>query len=117
MNKRRVIVLGATGSIGQSAAKVAADLPDRVELAGLAAHRNAGLLAAQANRFRPEAVCLVDETRADELRAALAPGYRPRLLFGEEGLVELAVSGRADMVLVAIVGTGGLRPALAARGC
>ncbi len=114
MNKRRLIVLGATGSIGQSAAKVAADLPDRVELAGLAAHRNAGRLAAQANRFRPEAVCLVDETKADELRAALAPGYAPRLLFGEEGLVELATTCRADMVLVAIVGTGGLRPALAA---
>ena len=114
MNQRRLIVLGATGSIGQSAARVAADLPERVALAGLAAHRNAAGLAEQANRFRPEALCLVDETKADELRAALAPGYRPRMLLGEDGLVELAVSGRADMVLVAIVGTGGLRPALAA---
>ena len=114
MKQRRLIVLGATGSIGQSTAKVAADLPDRVQLAGLAAHRNAAALAAQANQFRPEALCLVDETKADELRAALAPGYRPRLLFGEDGLVELATTGRADMVLVAIVGTGGLRPALAA---
>ncbi len=114
MNQRRLIVLGATGSIGQSAAKVAADLPDRVALVGLAAHRNAAGLAEQANRFRPEALCLVDESKADELRAALAPGYRPRLLLGEDGLVELAVSCAADMVLVAIVGTGGLRPALAA---
>ena len=114
MNQRRLIVLGATGSIGQSAARVAADLPDRVQLVGLAAHRSAAALAAQANQFRPEALCLVDETKADELRAALAPGYRPRLLFGEDGLVELAVSCAADMVLVAIVGTGGLRPALAA---
>ena len=114
MNQRRLIVLGATGSIGQSTAKVAADLPDRVQLAGLAAHRNAAALAAQANQFRPEALCLVDESKADELRAALTPGYRPRLLFGEDGLVELATSCRADMVLVAIVGTGGLRPALAA---
>ncbi len=114
MKQRRLIVLGATGSIGQSAAKVAADLPDQVQLAGLAAHRSAAALAAQANQFRPEALCLVDESKADELRAALAPGYRPRLLFGEAGLVELAVSCRADMVLVAIVGTGGLRPALAA---
>ena len=40
MQKRRLIVLGATGSIGQSAAKVAADLPDRIELVGLSAHRN-----------------------------------------------------------------------------
>ena len=55
MRKRRVIVLGATGSIGQSAAKVAEDLPDRVELVGLAANRSAAALAEQANRFRPAA--------------------------------------------------------------
>ena len=114
MQKRRMIVLGATGSIGQSAAKVAADLPDRIELVGLAAHRNAASLAAQANRFRPAAVCLVDEHYADELRQQLAPGYQPRLLFGTAGLTELAATVDADLVLVAIIGTGGLRPALAA---
>ena len=115
MRKRRLIVLGATGSIGQSTARVVEDLPDRLEVVGLSAHRNAKLLATQANRFRPEALCLVDESKADELRAALAPGYQPRLLFGEDGQVELAASAtEADLVLVAIVGTGGLRPALAA---
>ena len=114
MQKRRLIVLGATGSIGQSAAKVAADLPDRIELVGLSAHRNAAALAEQANRFRPAALCLVDENGAEELRQRLSPGYRPRLLFGEAGLTELAATGDADLVLVAIIGTGGLRPALAA---
>ena len=114
MKKRRVIVLGATGSIGQSAAKVADALPDRVELVGLAAHRNAAGLAAQANRFRPAALCLADESQAAELRSRLAPGYRPTLLFGNDGLVELAAGGDADLVLVAIVGTEGLRPTLAA---
>ncbi len=114
MRNRRLIVLGATGSIGRSAAKVAEDLPDRVELVGLAAYRSAAALAAQANRFRPAALCLVDEARADELRAALAPGYRPQLFFGGAGLVELARAVETDLVLVAIIGTGGLRPALAA---
>jgi 1-deoxy-D-xylulose-5-phosphate reductoisomerase len=114
MKKRRVTVLGATGSIGQSAAKVADALPDRIEIVGLAAHRNAAGLAAQANRFRPAALCLADETGADELRCLLDSGYRPKLLFGEDGLTELAATADADMVLVAIVGTGGLRPALAA---
>lgn len=114
MKKRRVIVLGATGSIGQSAAKVADALPERIELVGLAAHRNAAGLAAQANRFRPAALCLADESQAGELRSRLAPGYRPALLFGNDGLVELAAGGDADLVLVAIVGTEGLRPALAA---
>jgi 1-deoxy-D-xylulose-5-phosphate reductoisomerase len=114
MQKRRVIVLGATGSIGQSAAKVAAHLPERMEIVGLAAHRNAVALASQANRFRPPAICLVDEAHTDELRRHLAPGYRPRLLRGEEGLTELAATADADLVLVAIIGTAGLRPALAA---
>ena len=110
-----MIVLGATGSIGQSAAKVVGDLPDRLEMAGLAANQNAAGLAAQANRFRPEALCLVDASKENELRARLDAGYHPRLLFGEDGLVELAASAtEADLVLVAIVGTGGLRPALAA---
>lgn len=114
MKKRRVIVLGATGSIGQSAAKVAAALPDRVELVGLAAHQNAAGLAEQANRFRPAALCLADETQVDELRRRLEPGYRPQIHLGAAGLVELAAGGDADLVLVAIVGTEGLRPALAA---
>ena len=110
-----MIVLGATGSIGQSAARVADDLPDRIEIVGLAANRSAAALAAQANHFRPEALCLVDESKADELSARLDPAYYPRLLFGDQGLVELASSATdADLVLVAIVGTGGLRPALAA---
>jgi 1-deoxy-D-xylulose-5-phosphate reductoisomerase len=115
MRKRRLIVLGATGSIGLSAARVAADLPERIEITGLAAHRNARGLAEQANRFRPAAVCLADETQAGELRRHLAAGYHPQILLGEDGLVELAAGVTpADLVLVAIVGTGGLRPALAA---
>lgn len=116
MKQRRVIVLGATGSIGQSAARVAADLPERMRLVGLSAHRSAAALAEQANRFRPEALCLVDERGLDELRAGLAPGYTPAIFAGEAGLVELATAADADLVLVAIVGTGGLRPALAAIG-
>lgn len=107
MRKRRVVVLGATGSIGQSAAKVARDLPGRMEIVGISGHRNLKQLAATANEFRPAAVCSsAGETPALE--------YAPRLLSGEEGLVELATMPEADMVLVAIVGTGGLRPALAA---
>jgi 1-deoxy-D-xylulose-5-phosphate reductoisomerase len=112
MKRKRVVVLGATGSIGESALKVARDIPERMEIIGLAAKTNAQKLAAQANRVRPEAVCLVDETRIEELRAAL--DYKPVVLAGEEGLREIACLTNADMVLVAVVGTGGLRPALAA---
>src|SRR5213083_1056 len=112
MKRKRVVVLGATGSIGDSALKVARDIPERMEIVGLAANSNAKKLAAAANKVRPESVCLVDESKIDILRKAL--DYEPRILCGEVGLREIASLTNADMVLVAIVGTGGLRPALAA---
>ena len=112
MKRKRVVVLGATGSIGESALKVAHDIPERMEIVGLAANSNARKLAAQANAVRPKAVCLVDESKLDELRAALE--YEPQIFSGEAGLSEIACLDDAEMVLVAVVGTGGLRPALAA---
>src|SRR5256714_10503745 len=112
MKRKRVVILGATGSIGESALKVACDIPERMEIVGLAAKSNAQKLAEAANKGRPESVCLVDETKIDILRKAL--DYEPRIFAGEEGLREIACLTNADMVLVAIVGTGGLRPALAA---
>jgi len=112
MKRKRVIVLGATGSIGESALKVAHDIPERMEIVGLAANSNARKLAAQANAVRPKAVCLVDESKIGELRGALE--YEPQILSGESGLIEIACLDDAEMVLVAVVGTGGLRPALAA---
>jgi len=112
MKRKRLVVLGATGSIGESALKVARDIPERMEIIGLAANTNARKLAAQANAVRPEAVCLVDESKIEELRNALE--YQPEILVGEAGLREIACLTNAEMVLVAVVGTGGLRPALAA---
>ena len=112
MKRKRVVILGATGSIGESALKVARDIPERMEIAGLAAKSNAQKLAEAANEVRPESVCLVDKTQIDALRRAL--DYQPRIFSGEVGLREIACLTDADMVLVAIVGTGGLRPALAA---
>jgi 1-deoxy-D-xylulose-5-phosphate reductoisomerase len=115
MRKRRVILLGSTGSIGVSAIKVAATIPGRMEIVGMAAHRSAHKLAAAANLSKPEALCLVDPASLDELRAALT--YKPKIFTGEEGLIELSTLSGADLVLVAIVGTAGLRPALAAIDC
>jgi 1-deoxy-D-xylulose-5-phosphate reductoisomerase len=112
MNRKRVVILGATGSIGESALKVASDIPERMQIVGLAAKSNAQKLAAAANEVRPESVCLVDETQLDVLRRAL--DYEPQIFSGEAGLLEIACLTNAEMVLVAIVGTGGLRPALGA---
>jgi len=110
--RTRVVVLGATGSIGESALKVARDIPDRMEIVGLAANSNAKKLAAIANETRAQSVCLVDETKIDILKREL--DYEPRIFVGQEGLLEIACLTNAEMVLVAIVGTGGLRPTLAA---
>src|SRR4029450_8652019 len=99
MQRKRVVVLGATGSIGESALKVAHDIPERMEIVGLAANSNAQKLAAQANRVRPKALCLVDESKIEELRGALE--YEPEIFSGEKGLVEIACLAEAEMVLVA----------------
>ena len=102
MKRKRVVVLGATGSIGESALKVAHDIPDRMEIVGVAANSNAEKLAVAANKTRAKAVCLVDESKIDILRGALE--YKPQIFTGEKGLCEIAAMSNADMVLIAIVG-------------
>jgi 1-deoxy-D-xylulose-5-phosphate reductoisomerase len=109
---RNVVLLGSTGSIGASTVMVAEDLPDQIRLLGLAAGNNAELLLKQTLRHRPEAVSICDPAKARELQAAL--GGSTRVFSGEEGLIKLATLPGADIVLIAIVGTAGLQPALAA---
>ena len=112
MNPRRIVLLGATGSIGRSASRVAKDFPERVQIVGMSGFRNTEKLAEEANALRPAVLAVPDESSAAALRTLL--DYAPRILVGEEGLCELAAVAEADMVLVAIVGTGGLRPTIAA---
>jgi 1-deoxy-D-xylulose-5-phosphate reductoisomerase len=110
MKRKRVVLLGATGSIGDSTLKVANDIPERMEIVGLAANSNANKLAVAANKTRAPAVCIVDERKIDVLRSKLE--YEPKIFVGESGLCEIAKLDGADMVLIAIVGTAGLHPAL-----
>jgi len=112
MSARSIVLLGATGSIGRSACRVAKDFPDRVRVVGMSGFRNLKLLADEANALRPLMLAVPDAGSADAVRTMLS--YAPRIVTGEEGLCELASMAEADMVLVAIVGTGGLRPTLAA---
>ncbi len=109
---RNVVLLGSTGSIGTSTIKVAEDLAGQIRLVGLAAGRNADLLVRQTLQHRPEAISIFDETKVAGVRAAL--DSTTRVLSGHEGLLELATLPSADVVLIAIVGTAGLQPALAA---
>ena len=73
MQKRRVVILGSTGSIGTSALKVARDIPDRMEIVGLAAGTSVEALARQAREFNVRSVCIFNPSGADELARAL-PG-------------------------------------------
>lgn len=109
---RKVLVLGSTGSIGVSALKVAADIPDRMMVTGLAANRSVESLVQQVRETGVQQVALSDEAAAEQARSMLPDDVR--VFSGAAGLVGLVEESDADMVLVAIVGTDGLAPALAA---
>lgn len=113
--RKRVAVLGSTGSIGQSTLDVLARHPERFEVFALAANRNAEALTAQCLKFAPRFAALADESAArrlaDELRRS---GCVTRVLAGRSGLRELAIHPEADVVMAAIVGAAGLDSTLAA---
>jgi 1-deoxy-D-xylulose-5-phosphate reductoisomerase len=115
VQRKRVIILGSTGSIGTSALKVARELPDRMEVVGLAASRSVAALAMQAEETGARHVALYDENGVSELRTKVPVGVK--VYGGAQGLIDLVTEVEADMVLVAIIGTAGLRPALAAIEC
>src|SRR4051812_40038605 len=109
---KNVVLLGSTGSIGTSTIKVADDLLDRIRLVGLAAGNNAELLLEQTRKHQPAAICIQDPAKARELQTKL--GSSTQVYSGEDGLLKMATMSGADIVLIAIVGTAGLKPALAA---
>ncbi len=113
--RRKVLVLGSTGSIGTSALKVASDIPDRMEITGLAAHRSVDALVAQVAATGVKQVALGDDAAAAKARTLLPRDVE--VFAGRQGLVDLVRASDADMVIVAIVGTAGLAPALAAIEC
>ena len=115
--RKRVVLLGATGSIGENTLRVLRAHADALELVGVAANGSADKLLAIAREFGVRHLALFDERAAAAVRAA-GPGALPAGSTlhapGVEGLETLATLPEADVVLVAVVGTAGLRPALAA---
>jgi 1-deoxy-D-xylulose-5-phosphate reductoisomerase len=113
--RKRVVLLGATGSIGENTLRVLAAHRDKLELIGIAARANWEKLAAIARQFDVRSVGVFDETAFAAARAnAGAFPAGTHLVGGLAGLTELAQLPAADIVLVAVVGTTGLEPALAA---
>lgn len=109
--KKRVALLGSTGSIGTNALRVLKGLPDRFELVSLCAGRNAELLCEQAERWRPKRVCI--DRGAKAVRARLSP-LGIEVLEGRAGLRELCVDSDVDLVINGLAAGVGLRPTLAA---
>ena len=112
MSRRKVAILGATGSVGQSTLDLIAAAPARFEVTALTAHRNAKGLADDARRVGAALAVVADPAALPELKARLA-GTSTRAAAGAEALAE-AASGEAEWVMAAIVGCAGLEPVMAA---
>ena len=112
MNPKGVVILGATGSIGKSAARVLEALPGHFRVIGLVARNNTGELARQAALFRPRLTVTTAPERLDELKSAIPSGLAAAA--GDAPMLDLVTAPETDTVLCAIVGTGGLEPVIAA---
>ncbi|TWG79728.1 1-deoxy-D-xylulose 5-phosphate reductoisomerase [Cupriavidus gilardii J11] len=112
---RRITVLGATGSIGDSTLDVVRRHPDRYAVHALTAHRQLDKLAERCIEFRPARAVVATAEAAATLRTRLAAaGLATEVLHGEAALAQVAADADADTVMAAIVGAAGLRPTLAA---
>jgi 1-deoxy-D-xylulose-5-phosphate reductoisomerase len=112
---KAITLLGSTGSIGTQTLDIVEHNPDKFRIVGLAAGSNVEMLAQQVRKFRPEIVAIGNETKLPELKAALAGlDYRPIIVAGATGTIEVAAYGDAQSVVTGIVGCAGLLPTIAA---
>jgi 1-deoxy-D-xylulose-5-phosphate reductoisomerase len=109
---RRICILGATGSIGDSTLRVIEQHPERFTIVGLSAQENAEKLIALAQKFRPSHVAIGNENQAKPVAEALAP-LGITVLAGAAGIEEIAALA-ADVTIAAIVGAAGLLPVMRA---
>lgn len=113
MTRKKIALLGSTGSIGTQTLEVVRAYPDRFDVHVMTAATNAGRLIQQALEFRPYAVVITDERRFNEIKQALA-GTGTKVLSGKVALEEVVTESAVDLVINALVGSAGLRPTVAA---
>ncbi len=111
--KKRIAILGSTGSIGTQALQVIEEHPDRYEAYVLTANNKVDALIAQARQFKPEAVVIANDSKYLALKEALAD-LPIKVYAGEEALCQIVAEAPVDMVLTAIVGYAGLKPTMSA---
>lgn len=109
--RKRIAILGSTGSIGKHTLEIVAHLPDKLCITVLASGGNIELLERQARQFSPELVAVYDKSKALELQKRL-PSIR--VVGGMEGLLEAASHANVDLVMSAITGAIGIAPTVAA---
>ncbi|MGO5549400.1 1-deoxy-D-xylulose-5-phosphate reductoisomerase [Wansuia hejianensis] len=109
---KKIVILGSTGSIGTQTLEVVRDSGD-IEVVGLSAYSNIGLLEKQIREFRPKLAVTGTKELAEELKVKAAD-MDIRIAYGMEGLLELAQMEEAGLVVTAVVGMIGIRPTVAA---
>ena len=112
-DKRRIAILGSTGSIGRQALDVIRRHPDRFEVELLTANNSSSLLIEQALEFKPASVVICNEAKYDEVADALQP-HDIKVFAGMDSICALAAAEDVDIVLTALVGFSGLRPTMSA---
>lgn len=111
--KKRLAILGSTGSIGTQTLDVVRKNPDRYEVYAISANSSVDLLVEQAHEFGPEVVCIADESRLDALRDRLAD-MDCKVWGGADAIAEMVTFPSIDIVVAAMVGYAGLRPTIEA---
>lgn len=109
--KKRIAILGSTGSIGKQALEVISAYPDYFQVEVLTANSNAKLLISQARKFEPNAVVIADETKYSEVKNALTD-LPIKVYAGSNAINQIVEMEEIDMVLSAMVGFSGLIPTL-----
>ncbi|MBR6078229.1 MAG: 1-deoxy-D-xylulose-5-phosphate reductoisomerase, partial [Paludibacteraceae bacterium] len=113
MSKKKIAILGSTGSIGTQTLDVIEEHPDLFEAYALTANHNADLLIEQARKFNPEFVVIADETLYGKVKDALSD-LPMKVYAGSDAICEVASMDTIDVVLTAMVGYAGLKPTIAA---
>lgn len=115
-HKRRIALLGSTGSMGVQSLEVIGQYPDLLQLEVIAAHSSADLLIEQARRYKPNIVVVVQDPAYKKVKEALAD-EEVKVFCGEQSLCDVCGMECVDMVLSCIVGVAGLRPVYHAIEC
>jgi len=113
MQKKKIAILGSTGSIGTQALDIARANPDKIEIEVLTANSNADLLIAQALEFKPNHVVIADERKYQFVKDSLA-NEDIKVFAGSKSIEDMMEITSADMVLTAMVGYSGLKPTIKA---